>query len=87
MKENLIKSYVVSIFALKIIDIVHLLVCQMSADIFLIDWERPRPASTTITKNSKETNQVIIVCFLVMTPRTSLESLLSMRRQLSGGPS
>jgi hypothetical protein len=29
-QENLIKSYVISIFALKLIDMVHLLYCQES---------------------------------------------------------
>ena len=53
-QENLIKSYVISIFVLKIIDVAHLLYCQMSADLFLLDWERPRPVSTTLTRNSKE---------------------------------
>ncbi len=56
-QEHLIKSYVVSIFVLKIIDIIHLLYCQMSADLFLLDWERPRPVSTTLTRNSKDGNQ------------------------------
>ena len=28
-------------------DIIHLLVSQMSVDIFLIDWERPKPGQET----------------------------------------
>ena len=42
-QENLIKNYVISIFALKIVDVIHLLISQMSIDIFLVDWEQPKP--------------------------------------------
>ena len=42
-QESLIKNYVISIFALKIVDILHLLASQMSIDIFLVDWEQPKP--------------------------------------------
>ena len=41
--EPLIKHYVIAIFSLKIVDIGHLLISQMSTDIFLLDWERPKP--------------------------------------------
>ena len=42
--EMLIKHYIIATFALKLVDIGHLLVSQMSADIFLLDWERPKPS-------------------------------------------
>ena len=42
-QEMLIKHYVIATFALKVVDIGHLLISQMSADIFLLDWERPKP--------------------------------------------
>ena len=42
-QETLIKNYVISIFALKIVDIGHLLFTQMSVDVFLVDWEQPKP--------------------------------------------
>ena len=42
-QEKLIKKYVISIFALKIVDVIHLLLSQMSIDIFLVDWERAKP--------------------------------------------
>jgi meckelin len=54
-QEQLIKNYVISIFALKLIDVGHLLVSQMSVDIFLLDWERPRPISVTGSGNSVAT--------------------------------
>lgn len=47
-QEVLIQHYVISIFALKIVDILHLLVCQLSVDIFLIDWERPKPGQEKV---------------------------------------
>ncbi|KAK7873573.1 hypothetical protein R5R35_009277 [Gryllus longicercus] len=40
--ENLIKTYVIVAFALKIIEIVFMIWKQISIDIFFIDWERPR---------------------------------------------
>ena len=44
-QERLIKDYVISIFALKLVDIAHLIFCQMTVDLFLIDWEQPKPGS------------------------------------------
>ena len=41
--EPIIKHYIIAIFVLKLVDIVHLLASQMSADVFLLDWERPKP--------------------------------------------
>ena len=51
-QENLIKSYVISIFALKTVDVIHLLVTQMTVDVFLIDWERPKPGQDIIKGSS-----------------------------------
>ena len=45
-QEVLIQSYVISVFALKVVDVAHLLVRQMAVDIFLVDWERPHPLAT-----------------------------------------
>nr|XP_040580158.1 meckelin-like [Lepeophtheirus salmonis] len=44
-QEKIIKNFVYSIFALKIIDILHLIYQQMMVDIFLVDWEKPHPSS------------------------------------------
>ncbi|CAB4058506.1 TMEM67 [Lepeophtheirus salmonis] len=44
-QEKIIKNFIYSIFALKIIDILHLIYQQMMVDIFLVDWEKPHPSS------------------------------------------
>ena len=46
-QEKLIKNYVISIFSLKIVDIIHLIMSQLNVDIFLLDWERPHPVSSS----------------------------------------
>ena len=46
-QEKLIKNYVISIFALKIVDVAHMIFTQMSVDVFLIDWEQPKPSQSS----------------------------------------
>ena len=46
-QEAEIKHYVFAIFALKILDVAHLLFTQANVDIFLLDWERPKPTSAS----------------------------------------
>ena len=40
-QEAFIKHYLISAFALKLLDIVVLILGQVTVDIFLLDWERP----------------------------------------------
>ncbi|XP_067004734.2 meckelin [Anabrus simplex] len=44
--EALIRTYVITAFVLKIVEMIHLVWRQISIDIFFIDWERPRPRSS-----------------------------------------
>ncbi len=39
---------------LQIVDIIHLLVVQISVDVFLLDWERPHAVAATATSSAKE---------------------------------
>ena len=55
-QERLIKDYVISIFALKLVDIAHLLFCQMTVDLFLIDWEQPKPGIVNERNTSGQIN-------------------------------
>ena len=40
-QERFIKHYLISAFALKLVNILYLLYSQISVDVFLVDWERP----------------------------------------------
>ncbi|XP_046999873.1 meckelin isoform X2 [Schistocerca americana] len=51
--EDLIKNYMISSLVLKVAEITHLIGKQISVDIFLIDWERPRARSTVWHRNKK----------------------------------
>ncbi|XP_063221567.1 meckelin isoform X2 [Bacillus rossius redtenbacheri] len=42
VQERLVASYVVSAFVLKAVAVAHLVWRQVTVDIFLLDWERPR---------------------------------------------
>ncbi|KAJ1524437.1 hypothetical protein ONE63_010934 [Megalurothrips usitatus] len=45
-EEYLIFTYVIVAFSLKIIEIAHMIWHQISIDIFLMDWERPRASGS-----------------------------------------
>ncbi len=51
-QEKKIKHYLIVIFVLKVIDIIHLIVTQVTVDIFLVDWERPHAVSPVATANA-----------------------------------
>ena len=54
-QEAFIKHYLISAFALKLLDIVVLILSQVTVDIFLLDWERPPPRVEKLEKvNSSE---------------------------------
>ena len=36
-----VETYVAVAFSLKVLSIIHLLIQQVSSDIFLVDWEKP----------------------------------------------
>ncbi|CAH8645036.1 unnamed protein product [Dicrocoelium dendriticum] len=40
--DQFLVAYIASAFALKTVDLVHLLAVQTTADVFFIDWERPQ---------------------------------------------
>ncbi|XP_023349212.1 meckelin [Eurytemora carolleeae] len=49
-QEAFIKHYLISAFALKLLDIVVLILGQVTVDIFLLDWERPPPRVEKLEK-------------------------------------
>ncbi|KAJ4448147.1 hypothetical protein ANN_10160, partial [Periplaneta americana] len=52
-QDDLVKSYIISAFSLKIVEVIHLIWRQISIDIFFIDWERPRARSSVIRPRSQ----------------------------------
>ena len=45
-EEFLIKQYIISAFSLKFVHLAYVLYEQMTVDLFLIDWEKPRAKNT-----------------------------------------
>lgn len=45
-EEYLIKQYLISAFALKVMHLVYIMYEQMTIDLFLVDWEKPRARNT-----------------------------------------
>ena len=52
-QEFFIKQYLISAFALKLVNIGFLIYSQISVDVFLLDWEKP----PLVTSKSKESNE------------------------------
>ena len=53
-QESFMKHYVISAFCLKLVDVVVLVLSQVTLDIFLLDWERPPPGKVCIKGQSHE---------------------------------
>ncbi|CAL4153921.1 unnamed protein product [Meganyctiphanes norvegica] len=45
-QEDIIKNYIIAAFILKSIQIIHIIISQISIDMFIIDWEQPRPKNS-----------------------------------------
>nr|CAD7394278.1 unnamed protein product [Timema cristinae] len=56
-QETLIKNYVIAAFSLKIVEVVYMIWHQVSVEIFLIDWERPRAKSSIAHPQSHKIDQ------------------------------
>nr|CAD7441633.1 unnamed protein product [Timema bartmani] len=56
-QETLIKNYVIAAFSLKIVEVVYMIWHQVSVEIFLIDWERPRAKSSIAHPQSHRIDQ------------------------------
>ena len=58
--DSFILTYIAVAFVLKLVDLVHLLAVQCTVDIFLIDWEYPKPKrSMNVLKPTKSTVQQV----------------------------
>lgn len=44
-------AYLTSAFVLKLLDLIHLIYTQVTADIFLIDWEKPAEGTHSLPNN------------------------------------
>ena len=74
-QEMLIKHYVIATFALKVVDIGHLLISQMSADIFLLDWERPKPNLKGGRADAQPTSVSVWRTYLIANEWNELQSI------------
>ena len=61
-QEAFIKHYLISAFSLKILDIVVLILGQVTVDVFLLDWERPPPSTDKIEKVKKGVKKHDVTC-------------------------
>ncbi|VDQ04669.1 unnamed protein product, partial [Trichobilharzia regenti] len=61
--DDFIINYIAAAFALKCIDLIHLIAVQCTMDIFLIDWEpqkyHPKSSTTNINNNAASTTDMI----------------------------
>jgi len=53
-QEMKVKHYLIVIFVLKAVDVLHLVFSQVTVDIFLLDWERPHAVNTASETSTKE---------------------------------
>ncbi|XP_059083812.1 meckelin-like [Tigriopus californicus] len=60
-QEMLIKYYIIAIFCLKTVDVIHLIVSQITVDIFLLDWERPKAVSSSGTHGELTKEEAVSV--------------------------
>ncbi|CAF3802666.1 unnamed protein product [Rotaria magnacalcarata] len=55
--QNLLRTFLITAFVLKLIDIIHIIIRQTRIEIFFMDWERPKTGE--IYKNENETYSIL----------------------------
>ena len=80
-QEQFIKHYLISAFALKLVNILYLLYSQVTVDVFLLDWERPPLVPSKGREGSREPAVSVWRTYLVANQWNELQT----RRKTDAG--